>query len=354
MEQPDQHHILIVDDEEFIRRLLNRLLTAEGYWCDVASSGEDAVELLQRHPYSLAILDISMPGMSGMELLHLMRHTYPETAVIMVTGVDDRAMAVQAVELGTFGYVIKPFESNEVIINVVNALERRRLMIESRRHEIELAQKVQERTAELRETQEEITLRLVAASEYRDEETGAHIKRMGLFAAELAAALGWEGRVLDDLRLAAPMHDIGKIGVPDAILRKPGRLTTEEFEVIKSHTVIGGDILASARVPLVQLAHEIAFAHHEKWDGSGYPYGLAGEGIPAGARIVAVADVYDALTHPRVYRPAVPEEEALAVIREGRGRHFDPEIVDAFFHALPGLHRIREEVSDQFPDVIHA
>ena len=198
-----------------------------------------------------------------------------------------------------------------------------------------------ERTAEVRRSQSEIAMRLMAASEYRDDETGAHIRRIGLFAAALAEKAGWEPQAVGDLQLAAPMHDIGKVGIPDAILLKPGKLTAEEFEAMKGHTTIGGRILGDTDIALLRLAKEIALSHHEKWDGSGYPRGLAGEAIPQSGRIVALCDVYDALVSHRVYRPALPEEEALDIMTKGRGSHFDPELFDCFLQTLPEFRQFR-------------
>ena len=338
--------ILIVDDEEYLRRLVSRQLALDGYECATAASGEEAWDLLQRGEYSLIVLDITMPGMSGLELLEKVRKARPDTAVVMVTGVDDRPTAIRALQLGAYGYIVKPFEANELAINIVNALERRRLIMVSQCHERELEEKVSERTAELRAAQEETTLRLLSATEYRDEETGAHVKRIGLYAWQIAQQLGWRGRKLEDIRLAAPMHDIGKVGIPDSILQKPGKLTPEEFEVVKRHTIIGVKILAGANSPLLHMAADIAMSHHEKWDGSGYPEGLAGEAIPLSARIVAVADVYDAMTHDRVYRPAIPEAQTLEIMQEARGKHFDPSVFDAFLEVLSQFRKIREEIGE--------
>ena len=346
MKNEPKHRILVVDDEECLRRLVSRQLALDGYECTTAASGEEAWDFLQRAEYSLVVLDITMPGMSGLELLEKVRQVRPDTAVIMVTGVDDRPTAIRALQLGAYGYIVKPFEANELAINIVNALERRRLVMASQRHERELEQKVSERTAEVRAAQEEITLRLLSATEYRDEETGAHVKRIGLYAWQIAQQLGWRGRKLEDIRLAAPMHDIGKVVVPDGILRKPGKLTAEEFEIVKRHTVVGVKILAGANSPLLRMAEEIAMSHHEKWDGSGYPEGLAGEAIPLNARIVAVADVYDAMTHDRVYRPAIPEAQTLELMREERGKHFDPAVFDAFMEVLSQFRKIREEMDN--------
>lgn len=202
---------------------------------------------------------------------------------------------------------------------------------------------VRRRTADIRNREEEIALRLVAASEYRDQETGAHVRRIGSYCVALAAALGWGSEATDEIRLAAPMHDIGKIGIPDGILLKPGRLSEEEFAVMKQHTIIGARILGGTNIPLLEAARQIALCHHERWDGTGYPACLVGNAIPAAARLVAVADVYDALTHERVYKAAMPEEETLVIMREGRGSHFDPEVFDCFLTILATFRRIRDD-----------
>ena len=213
-------------------------------------------------------------------------------------------------------------------------------------YEQRLEQEVQERTAETRCAQEEITLRLTEASEFRDHETGAHVRRMGLYAEAIGRALAYPESRIRLLRLAAPMHDVGKIGVPDSILAKPGKLTDDEFKAMRTHTTIGARMLQGSGIGLLDLSSEIAHCHHEKWDGSGYPSGKSGTDIPQAARIVAVVDVYDALVHDRVYRPAVPEQKALAIIAEGRGSHFEPHLVGVFMDALPQVRRIRAEVKD--------
>ncbi|MBZ0113081.1 MAG: response regulator [Thermoanaerobaculia bacterium] len=336
--------ILVADDEPHIRELLARCLENEGYTCSLAPDAKQALQLLEEHDFTLLISDINMPGLTGMELLEVVRERYPDVAVILVTGVDDRKTAIRALQLGAFGYVIKPFDLNELAINVANAFERRRLTLLSQANQERLEEEVRKRTEEIRMREEEVALRLVAAAEYRDTETGAHIRRIGLCSAALAEILGWSARDVDDLKVSAMMHDIGKIGVPDNILLKPGPLTTEEFDVIKQHTIIGASILENSTIPMLMMAREIALSHHERWDGQGYPHGLAGESIPLSARIVAVVDVYDALVHHRVYRPAVPEEEVLELMEGERGLHFAPEIFDLFFDNLPTFRQIRQAV----------
>ena len=288
-----------------------------------------------------------MPGRTGMDLLASVRLQHPDTAVIMVTAVDDRKTAIQALKLGAYGYIIKPFDVNELAINVASALERRRLTLLSQAHQEHLENEVRRRTAEIRNREEEIALRLVAAAEHRDTDTGAHVRRIGRYSARLARALGWSPLAVDDLGVAAMMHDIGKIGVPDSILLKPGPLTPEEFTIIKQHTTIGARILQESRIPLLEMAHEIALSHHEWWNGNGYPERRAAEAIPDSARIVSVVDVYDALVHDRIYRPAMPEPEVLQLMRADRGAHFDPVIFDAFLDLLPEFRRIREAVREE-------
>ncbi len=221
------------------------------------------------------------------------------------------------------------------------------LLAEKRLHADQLQDKVRRQTADIRRAQEEVIYRLLSASQCRDEETGAHVRRVGLFSEVLARAAGWSGADADCIRQAAPMHDLGKIGIPDAILRKPGKFTAEEYEVMKTHTLLGADMLANSDVPMLQMAREIALSHHERWDGGGYPYGLAGQEIPEAARIVSIADVYDALTHARVYKPAMPEEEALDVLRSGAGTQFDPLLLAHFFLNLPEISRIASEHPDE-------
>ncbi len=338
--------VLIVDDQAYICELLSQWLTSEGYECAHASNGEDACKALQESDFSLLISDIMMPGMSGMTLLSKVRKHYDDVAVIMATGVSDRKTAIQALKLGAYGYVIKPFDQNEVLINVANALERRRLVLQSRDYEHRLEEEVWNRTLEIRQTEEEITLHLAAAAEYRDEVTGAHIRRIGLYAGTLAEALGKGVDWIDSIRLAAPMHDIGKIGIPDLILFKPGKLTCKEFEVVKTHAVIGAKILGESKVPLLRMAAEIALSHHERWDGSGYPKGLAGGDIPLVGRLVALADVYDALVTDRPYRAAMPNDEAIAIVKSGRGRHFDPDLLDVFLREFWQFKNIQQSVKD--------
>jgi putative two-component system response regulator len=339
--------ILIVDDEPDVCVLISRWLTSEGYLCDTANDGQMAVPLLEQTEFDLVVSDIMMPGMSGISLLKVGRSLFPNTAFVMVTALDDRSTAVLALDLGAYGYVIKPFDRNEILISVVNALERRRLTLLSQEYERSLEKKVEDRTRQVRQREEEIVLRLISAVGHRHDETGSHIRRIGQYSTAMAKCLGWKSESVQDIQLAASMHDVGKIAIPDAILLKPGSLTQDEFEVIKTHTIIGAEILDGLDAPLLQMAREIALSHHEKWDGSGYPQGLVEDAIPESARIVSVVDMYDAMVNDRVYRPALPEGEAISLIKSGKGTHSDPRILDCFLDLLTEIRAIGEQIESE-------
>ncbi len=343
MNETPEEKLLIVDDEMHVRDILSRWLTAEGHCCEMASNAEEALEHLGSGRFAVLISDIKMPGTSGLELLAKAKENYPDVAVIMVTAVDARETAIRALQLGAYGYVIKPFDQNEIVIAVTNAMERRRLEGLRAKYERQLENEVRARTAAIRNREEQITLRLLSAAEYRDDETGAHIRRIGQYSEIMAEELGMKPQEVANIRLAAPMHDVGKIGIPDSILRKPGPLNREERLVMQQHTTIGAQILGESGVRLLEVASEIALSHHEKWDGSGYPRGLSERDIPLTGRIVALADVYDALVNDRVYRPAMPEEKALAIMEDGKEAHFDPDLFDLFLKLLPEFRRIRQE-----------
>lgn len=335
--------VLIVDDEPSIRRTLCRWLAAQGYICNEATDGMSALEMLHKNDYELLISDIHMPKMDGLELLERARTIDHNLAIIMITAIDDRETPIIALQRGAYGYIIKPFKELEVFINIANALERRRLVHISEEYEHALERTVSERTSEIRWHKEEITLRLVTASEYRDQETGLHIWSMAHYAVALAEALGWSPERIDNLRLAAPMHDIGKIGIPDHILLKPGKHTPDEWEIMKRHTVIGKQMLDNSPVPVLQMGSDIAWCHHERWDGSGYPRGLSGTDIPESARITAAADVFEALLSDRIYRPAFSEDETFNMMIAEKGKHFDPAIIECMCDIRSDMFRIFNE-----------
>lgn len=273
--------ILVVDDELDIREVLIRWLSAEGYICEPAASGEEALDALAGGDYELVLLDIRLPDISGLEVLARAKDQSNDVAVVMITGLSDRATGLRCMQLGAHSYVIKPFEREEVVINVDGALQSRLRTLEGKDYQQKLECEVREQTEEIRRREQEIALRLVAAAEYRDEETSGHVRRIGMFAEILARALGWDPEKIENIRVAATMHDIGKIGLPDGLL-KPGKLTPEEYEVVKMHTEIGARMLAGSRAPLLQMAEGIAQSHHEKWDGAGYPGRAGRRGDPTG------------------------------------------------------------------------
>jgi putative two-component system response regulator len=289
-----------------------------------------------------------LPGMSGVDLLMMIKKLYPDSAVIMETGIDDKETARDCLQIGAYGYITKPFKRSDVVISVEGALERRKEEIHRQKHEQELTEKIRSITTKLDEKDQTLVIKLLSALQARDDETEAHSKRLGLYSAAIARGMGWRAQDVSLIKNSAPLHDIGKVGVKDSILLKPGALTREEFEEMKLHTVIGAKILGDSDLPVMKMASEIAEAHHERWDGSGYPYGLDGELIPPSARIVAVVDVYDALVHDRVYRPAMTEKQALEImVQANQAGQYDPEVFYTFLRLLPDLRSIREEVPDE-------
>ena len=332
--------VLVIDDEPVLRYMVTRWLATDGYVCAEAEDAETAWRHLRDNEFHLVTLDINMPGMPSKELLDRIKKELPETEVLMLTARAETELAIEFLTRGAAAYLIKPVNRGELIFQVEKALEHRQLMIERREYTQDLEEKVREQTLQIRRAHEETIHRLVNASAYRDEETGAHIKRVGLFGAALAQTAGWPTHQVEHMRMAACMHDVGKIGIPDAILLKPGQLTRDEFELMKTHTVIGARMLADAESPMLRIAHDIALNHHERWDGAGYPNGAAGSTIPESARITSIVDVYDALTHDRVYRPAFPEAKALGMMENGRGTQFDPSLLDLFFRMLPQIRQI--------------
>lgn len=327
--------ILIVDDEEKTRSILMRHLENEGSECAASPNALDALEKMKQQHFSLIISDMMMPGMSGMELLRQVRKEEPEAAFIMITGLLDINTAVDSLRTGAFDFITKPFELPAVKRAVDRALERRRLLIENRHHQEALEKKVLERTSKLNEALHDIeesykiTLEaLVTALDAREHETQAHSQRVREYTLTLARNLGLTDDELIQAGRGALLHDVGKIGVPDSILLKPGQLNEKEWVEMKRHPQIGYEILQS--IEFLAPAAEIVLCHQERWDGRGYPNGLAGSDIPLGARIFAVVDALDAMTSDRPYRKALSFEAALKEIRSCSGTQFDPRVTDAF------------------------
>jgi putative two-component system response regulator len=329
--------VLCVDDDPTVQRLIGRMLEASGLRCAYAGSVAEARALLAELPFALVLCDINLPGSSGLDLLAELTPRSPDIATVMVTGRDDPELAGETLEGGAYGYLTKPFSHNALLIQVRNALHRRRLELERRDYEQLLEETVARRTEQLRHAYEETVLRLGRAIEYHDGETGAHVERVGAYARSIARALGLPEQRAELLRLAAPLHDIGKIAVRESVLLKPGRLSEEERTEMQRHAEAGHELLDGSGNELLELAATIAWTHHERWDGSGYPRGLRGEEIPLEGRIVAVADVFDALATDRPYRRRLEVVDARAWIVAERGVGFDPRVVDAFLGSLDSL-----------------
>jgi putative two-component system response regulator len=332
----------VVDDDPNVRGVIERILRRASYDVRAVGSAAAAREQIEDRRYDLMLCDMRMPGESGLELIGTVRELAPEVGVLIVSGVDDPTVAEIATESGAVGYVLKPFTENELLINVSSSLSRSRLERETRDYEVRLRDDVAERTAELMHSRRQTIRYLARAVELRDDDTGGHIDRIGETCAVIAEQLGLDPDTVELVREAAPMHDVGKIGIEDRILRKPGTLTLEERAEMQRHAELGRELLVGSGEALLDLAAEIAWTHHERFDGSGYPRGLVGDEIPLAGRIVAVADVFDALVSDRIYRPAFPVERAVQMVQNAGGNHFDPEVVDAFRQQLPRILELRE------------
>ncbi|RAV23135.1 HD domain-containing phosphohydrolase [Paenibacillus contaminans] len=337
--------ILIVDDQAYNITLLERILVRAGFKhiYSIQDPRSITVSFTEIDP-DIVLLDMHMPEMDGLEVLRFIREqNEPDEffPVLMLTADVTPEAKQKGLQAGVNDYLTKPYNRTEVILRIHNLLKTRQLYLQIQQHKSHLEERVRERTEELQKAKIEILQLLGRASEYRDDMTGRHTLRVGKLSGLIAGRLGLSEDHADMVRMAAPLHDIGKIGIPDQILLKPGRFEPGEFEQMKAHTRIGASILEESSFAVLKLACIIAKSHHEKWDGTGYPEGLKEEGIPIEARIVALADFYDALTHERPYKRAWSQEEAVAEVKKQCGFHFDPKVVDAFLglyeeERLPG------------------
>jgi putative two-component system response regulator len=328
--------LLVVDDEVGNVEILIRTLTRAGFTrVESTTDSREVASLYIQHRPDLILLDLHMPHLDGLDVMDQLNEIAEASylPILILSGDLTPEARREALSRGAKDFVNKPFQADELLLRIKTLLETRILYIQIQSQNQLLEAKVRERTRELVEAQIEIIERLAIAAEFRDDNTGQHTQRVGQMSALLARQLGLPDSQVSLIARGAPLHDVGKIGVPDTILLKMGKLTTEEFEVVKTHTVIGARILSGGKFPLLRLAEEIAFTHHERWDGGGYA-GIRGADIALAGRIVAVADVFDALTQQRPYKPAWPVADAIAEIDRQRGKQFDPEVVDAFLRVI--------------------
>jgi response regulator RpfG family c-di-GMP phosphodiesterase len=335
LDLPAVTRVLVVDDEAAVRKLLAIILQEAAIPFQSASGGEDALKLLSAEPFDAVISDLQMPGMSGVDLLMQVRRQYPHIAFLMATGVDDIRVGIQAMQQGADDYLVKPLQIDAVKISLERAVQRKRLEVEVEGYRRHLEQIVAERTQQLQtalrqveRTYGETLQALGEAIDLRDSETGGHSRRVSLYSLKILSSVGGTEQQFQSTAMGAWLHDIGKLGIPDAILLKPGPLTSEEWLVMQRHPQIGFDLVK--RIPFLSEAAEIILMHHERCDGSGYPLGLKGQDIPLGARIFAVSDTVDAMTSDRPYRSARSFQEAREQIQRGSGKLYDAQIAESF------------------------
>ena len=344
--------VLVVDDEERNVRLFEQLLHAKGYATLAARSGREAFSLATEQRPDLIILDAMMPDIDGFETVtrlkaHVVTRPIP---VIMVTALNDRASKLRALNAGAEEFLTKPVDGADLTVRVRNMLRLKDYSDLLLNYNRRLEESVRERTAQVEEAHRDTILTLARAAEYKDEETGSHVRRIGDYCRLLALEMRMPGDFVVAIHLSSPMHDVGKIGIPDQILLKPSALTPEEWATMKTHTVLGSDILALGRSPYTLMGAEIALNHHERWDGSGYPNGRKGSDIPLAARLMQICDVYDALRSRRPYKPPHTHAETVKIITDGDGRthpgHFDPAVLASFIRQASQLEAIYEQHAD--------
>ncbi|MDH5323910.1 MAG: response regulator [Gammaproteobacteria bacterium] len=360
--------ILVVDDNEMNRDMLLRRLRPMGFRVETATDGAEALDALQREPYDLVLLDIMMPVMDGFEVLKCMKqdNTLRTVPVIMITALDDSSSAARCIDMGAEDYLTKPFDPTLLKARVGACLERKRLhdkeahyRTQIEMYNSQLQERVQQQVQEISQAQLGAIFAMSKLAESRDPETGEHLERMReycrILSQQLSRLTKYQEKIdaafISDIYAASPLHDIGKVGIDDSVLLKPGKLTADEWQVMRLHPVIGAETLKEVDKQhpgntLIRMGVEIASAHHERWDGGGYPYGLRGEEIPLVARILALGDVYDALTSKRCYKDAFSHEKSRGILVEGSGNHFDPEVVDAFIATEDEFKRVREYFQD--------
>ena len=347
--------ILVVDDEKQNLTLMERRLAPLGYDVHFAFDGQDALDQVDRIRPDIVLLDLRMPKIDGFEVARRLKadERHQDIPIVIVSAYNEEKSRIQALEIGVDDFLFKPVSKTELIARIRSLLKIKAYRDHLKEHRKKLEAEVTERTRQLERANERIQsgaletiYRLTHAAEYKDEDTGQHIQRMTNYAVAVGKALGLQENILESIRYAAPLHDIGKIGIPDSILLKPGKLDAAEWEVMKQHSLIGAKILEGSSIGYLKLGKIIALTHHEKWDGNGYPKGLKGKAIPRLGQIVAIADVFDALTSKRPYKEPFSVQKAMGIIEESKNAHFDPEVVEAFFESKEEIMSIQQRYRD--------
>ena len=353
--------ILVVDDEDRNRRLLEAMLISQGYEVCFAENGKKALQEVEAMAPDLILLDVMMPIINGFEVARRLKEREKTRIIpiVMVTALTDVESRVKALDVGADDFLSKPVDATELRARVQSCIKIKAYNDHMRNYQQDLESEVDKKTKQLQKAFNRIKIasldtvnRLSKAAEYKDEDTGVHILRMSNYAATVARRMGLKQNTVESILYAAPMHDIGKIGTPDRILLKPGKLDPDEWKIMQQHTTNGGRILEGS-VDFIKLGEVIALTHHERWDGSGYPTGIAGRKIPLVGRIVAIADVFDALTTKRPYKEPFSLEKSYGIIRESRGSHFDPDVVDAFFSVEEEILTIKEKYQDDNVSILY-
>jgi putative two-component system response regulator len=340
--------ILIVDDERRQRAVLQDVLEGQGYECLQAADGVEALEAIRKAEPDVLLVDIRMPRMDGLQLTRRIKQdeAWKRIPIVIVTGLDDVQARVQAFNIGADDFLTTPLHLEELRARVRSLVKVKAYNDHLLHHQEALRAREARAIEEAKEAHLDTIYRLSRAAEYRDEDTAAHIQRIGRYAQAVARCLSLEAATIETIGYAAPMHDVGKIGIPDKILLKPGKLDRDEWEIMKQHTLFGARILEGSPSGILRLGREIALTHHERWDGAGYPRGLRGEEIPAAGRVTALVDVFDALNSKRPYKEPLPLVQCFRIVLAGRGSQFDPQVVDAFFAARREILQIRDEIPD--------